>query len=748
MRKLVWFTVGFAIACIAGAYFYSEYLLLFMLGALLLCAAGFIGMRFKRGFRVAAAVFLGMGIGLAAFMLHDTIRLAPIRALDGQTCQLSITADDYSFQTQYGCAAEGTLKHNGRDYNIRIYLNEDMELSPGDVVSGSFALRFTADGNPDTSPLYRGKGIFLTASQISPVEISKDADFEPRHYPALWRRALQEKIDASFPKDVTAIVKGLLLGDRSGMDYETETAFKVSGISHIVAVSGLHISILFALVSFLTLRRRWITALIGIPVLVAFAAVAGFTPSVTRACIMYILMLLSWLFMREYDPPTELAFSALVMLALNPFTITSVSFQLSMACMVGIYLISGKLRSWILDPKRLGNRKGILGRLLNGIASSISITLGSIVFTTPLCAYYFGTVSIVGIFTNLLTLWAVSVAFYGIVAVCIISFLSGGFAAVLGWIFTWVIRYVVCVAKLLGAIPFAAVYTRSVYIVIWLVLAYGIFGLFLLLKRKRPLILASVILATLALATAAGWIVPKFDSYRITVLDVGNGQSILLQAEGKTFVVDCGGDYDEGAANAAAETLLSQGITKIDGLILTHFDMDHSGGAAGLLTRVAADRVYVPAIDDHNGVLAKLTEISGFAPETVAKSATFVYGDCELTLFPAESRNSSNESSLCILFRTEKCDILITGDRSTAGELELIKRNDLPDIDVLIVGHHGAADSTGDLLLDEVKPEYAVISVGKSNIYGHPDGSVIDRLEKRGCRIYRTDVHGTIVFRG
>ena len=117
-------------------------------------------------------------------------------------------------------------------------------------------------------------------------------------------------------------------------------------------------------------------------------------------------------------------------------------------------------------------------------------------------------------------------------------------------------------------------------------------------------------------------------------------------------------------------------------------------------------------------------------------------------MIPAKTANSGNESSMCILLCTGKCDILITGDRGRKGESQLVSQNELPDIEVLVVGHHGADNATTDVLLDAVKPEYAVISVSKDNRYGHPAQAVIDRLEKRGCHICRTDRDGTIIIRG
>ena len=118
-----------------------------------------------------------------------------------------------------------------------------------------------------------------------------------------------------------------------------------------------------------------------------------------------------------------------------------------------------------------------------------------------------------------------------------------------------------------------------------------------------------------------------------------------------------------------------------------------------------------------------------------------------ITIVPSYSDNSDNESGLCVLFQTENCAILITGDRDEFGERMLLRSIDLPDLDALVVGHHGSKYSTGRALLEAARPEVAIISVGENNTYGHPAEETLERLKAYGCRVYRTDVHGTIIFR-
>lgn len=238
------------------------------------------------------------------------------------------------------------------------------------------------------------------------------------------------------------------------------------------------------------------------------------------------------------------------------------------------------------------------------------------------------------------------------------------------------------------------------------------------------------------------------DDFRITVLDVGQGQCILLQSEGRNYLVDCGSYSESYAADRAAGMLLSQGITRLDGVILTHFDSDHAGGVAYLLTRVSADYLFLPDCPDEDETSQALYSYTEGAVQTVMKDMVVSFGNTKISIIPSKTASSNNESGLAILFQTKNCDILITGDRSEKGELELIEHMTLPELEVLIVGHHGSKTSTCRELLIKTSPEIAIISVGADNSYGHPADEVLQRLEKFGCKIYRTDLSGTIIYRG
>lgn len=693
--------------------------------------------------KIAGTVLLGFLVGVLWMWGYDALFLQPARQYDGQSVTTTIEISDYSFSTTYGSAADGKVKLSGRDYRVRVYMDDFYDLQPGDCVQGTFTFGMTIPKGMEESEYFQGKGIFLLADAEKEVAVTATQGIPAKYFASKIRKQIHAQIDGVFPQDTRGFARALLLGDSSLLTYEEDTAFKVSGIRHVIAVSGLHVSILFSLAYAVAGHRRVYTAVIGIPVLILFAAVAGFTPSITRACIMQILMIFALLLKRDYDPPTALAFAVLVMLAGNPMTITSVSFQLSVGCMVGIFLFSSRVQQYLF--RKLGSPTGktLRARLARWISSGTAITLSAMTVTTPLVAWYFGMVSLVSVFTNLLTLWAISFIFGGIILACVCGALWLPAGQGIAWLISWLIRYVITVAKAFSSSPMAAVYTRSIYIVLWIGVCYLLFGVFLLSQKKRPVLLLAYATLCLCIAVAASWIVPRLDDFRVTVFDVGEGQTILLQNRGKNYLVDCGGASGDKAADIAAETLLSQGIFTLDGVVLTHYDADHTAGVIGLLSRVKTKALYLPDIPDGGSVKAQLTHAFGDKVQWIEENTVID----AMTLITARVDDvDENENSLCVLFQPEDCDILITGDRGKAGEKALTESVDLPQIELLVAGHHGSGNSTNLELLKATMPDAVVISTGAR--HGHPAKDVLYRLELFGCTVWRTDLDGTMIFRG
>jgi competence protein ComEC len=739
----MWFTFGFVLACGLCAYLLpANWILPAVTGVLLVQAAALAAMQKWKNFLKAAMLCFGCAVGLCWFLLFSGKYLAVPVSMDGTKAQLTVTATDYSYETDYGIAVDAAVVLEEKSYQVRVYLDKMEPLAPGDQVTALFRCRATTSESSEGSTYHPGKGIFLLLYQQSDVIRTRAEELPKLAFAADLRLKIKTILRNNLPEDTFAFGKALLLGDTTDLSYETDTDFKLSGIRHVVAVSGLHISILFALISAVTFRKRFLTLLLGVPVLGIFAAVAGFTPSVVRACIMSCLMLLGSALDKEYDGPTALSFAILVMLAANPLAVTSVSLQLSVSSVAGILLFRERIHNWMIgffgDLKKSKWKK----RAASWLCSSVSVSVSAMILTTPLCAVYFGTVSLISVLTNLLSLWIISFIFYGLMAVCILSLFWNGASVFFGRVTAVLIRYVLSVAGIMADVPLAAIYTESLYVVLWLIFVYVLLSVFLLQEKKQPRILICCAAIGLCLCLLLSWAEPMTDDVRLTVLDVGQGQSILLQTEGRAFLIDCGGDQEDETADLIAGTLLSQGIDRLDGIILTHYDYDHAGALDNLLTRVQTDLLLVA---DTEGA-KPFPQVEGkvcYVNETME----IALGESKMTVFGPIYSGSSNENSLCILFESENCDILITGDRSDFGERMLMRNAQLPDVDLLIAGHHGSKHSTSEELLRTVRPETVIISAGEGNRYGHPHEELLQRLTQFGCTVYRTDLHGTIIYR-
>ena len=743
MRVLMWFTIGFAAACALSIYLgVSAWFCV-----LTVLAAVFLFVLKRPVAKVTAVIFLGFTVGLLWTEGYNQFYLDYARNCDGKKIQATAIVTDYSYDTDYGVAADGQTELNGKKFKIRLYYPKDTNLKPGDRLEGEFRFRLTTDDSLQGGTYHQGDGIFLLAYVDEKAVVTRAFERETRFFGAYLRNRISGMLCNVFPEDCLGFVNALFLGDSSLLDYETDTNFKLSGIRHVIAVSGLHVSILMSVVYIFSARNRYISALIGVPLLFVFAAIVGFTPSVVRACIMQGLVLLALFFNKEYDPPTALAFAVLSMLGVNPMVIVSVSFQLSCGCLVGIFLFYERINQYLLRVLKVPKGKSVKGKLIHWFSGSVSITISTMVATTPLSAAYFGTVSIVGVLTNLLTLWVVSFVFCGIGLACVAGLIWMPMARVIAWVVSVPARYVILVANILADIPFSAVYTCSVYVVLWLAMCYLLLSAFLACKRKYPKLLVSCLLIGLVLAIAFSWLEPGGENYRVTVFDVGQGQSILIECDNKRYLVDCGGDSNRTTADTVSQSLLSRGITRLDGVFVTHYDEDHAGALPLLLTSVPADTLYLPDIEDTGTVRNDLSRMHTDI-EWISFRRTLWLDNVKFTMIPGKHETDDNQRSMCILFQMENCDILITGDRNEEGEKALLNDIQLPEVDLLVAGHHGSATATGLELLTATKPKAAVISVGADNSYGHPSKDVLYRLKLFECSVWRTDLDGTVVFEG
>lgn len=736
MRRLSWFAAAFALAAGLYVYLWQDACVLWVVLASLGAAAGLTWLR-PRGVRQLCVACLGLCVGVLWCFFYGKLLLPPVQSLDGTEQTVTVLALDQPVETDYGMAVEVRFTLDGRSCRARLYGDApDFMPQPGDGITCTVKLARSGSDFLAGDSLYdRSGGVVLRLYASSPLEVT--AGTMP--WSARVRLWLQDRIHSLYAGETAAFLRALLTGDRSELSYGTRNDMAVAGVSHAIAVSGMHVTMLLTLAALLLGGRPKATALVGIPLALFFAAVTGASPSVVRAAVMQVLLLGAALVRREYDLPTALGAAGLLLLLQNPWTIASAGFQMSFAAVIGLYLFAGRVYRRLLGGKKRP------GRLLRGLATGLAATLGATVLTLPLSLVYFGMLSLAAPLTNLLVLWAVTAVF----ALGLLSCLAGPLGGAAAWAAAWLVRYILTVCGWIAAFPYAAAYAGSPLLV-WGLCAYGLVLALLLWKKLRPVLPACALGAALCLCLL--WSRWQFlrGEMSFTALDVGQGQCLLLESQGFTVMVDCGGDGEDAAGETAARFLHSAGQTHLDALLVTHYDLDHTGGICQLLRRVRVDRLFLPDTEDKAEVRQTL-EAAALAAGTevvaVSRKTNVTFSTGELQLFPPDSGKSGNESGICVLATAAEYDILITGDLSAAGEMNLLQAWSLPEVDLLVAGHHGAADSSSLALLGRVRPETVVISVGADNAYGHPSPKTLARLETVGAEVCRTDLLGTITIR-
>ena len=685
--------------------------------------------------------FVGLSLALGYDWLYVRQVQRPMEALAGTETAAVMTLCDYAVPTRYGARAE--VRVQGLPGKVVYYGGgELLDGVPGQRVTDTVLFQSASRIREDDVTTFTSKGIFLLAYQRGTALVEQGRAASPRWWPVRVGQAMRQLLRELFGPDTAPFLAAILTGDRSGLSVQDAADLSEAGLYHVLAVSGMHCGFLLAMVTFFAGRhRRRLVAGCTIALVLFYAVLTGGSPSVLRACVMLTLLVAAPLLRRESDSPTSLAVALFLILLADPFAAASISLQLSFAAVAGILFLSGRMYRFLLHGRSCG-------RIVRFAASSVSVTMGALAFTAPLSAWYFGTLSLISPVSNLLCLWAVGGVFLlglGAVAAGFLWLPLGRLIAVLPAL---LVRYILWVAHGLAGVPFHAVYFDGPYLPYWMGLVYLLFAAAWLLgaaRRRTYLLAAGLSAAALPLTL---WLGAARYSAGVdgAVLDVGQGQSVVLSSGSVSAVVDCGSANSwYGPGESAAHRLKSMGHHKLDYLIVTHFDADHVNGIPALLARIPVETVLVPAAEEsemRTAVLSAAAE-QGAGVETVEQVRRIAFGRGELTVLPPVGEEGSNERGLTVLTTAGETDLLITGDMDASTEEALLAAWDLPDIEMLVAGHHGSRTSTSDVLLEAVTPESVCVSVGV-NSYGHPAEETLRRIAAHDCAVYRTDMQGDI----
>ncbi len=737
IRKLARFSFAFGGGALLSSFLPALWLRILLCGVCALLSAAFFCL--PVGSRLGL-ILLGAGgaAGLLWYGLYAAILVQPVLALEGQTLPFTgtvlaaPTASAYSVRVPLYVDGVGT---------VYLYLDDGEGLAPGSILSGTAALEAASESS-------RAAGVFLYASSQDAALTGQTSS--PRTWPGRVSALLQRGIASLFSGETAGLFRALLTGDKSGLPTALSTALSRCGLSHIVAISGMHIGIL-ASGLLLFLRRRPLK-LLCLPVLLFFTILVG-SVSAWRALLMEGLVLLAPLVRREADGITSLALALLVILLHNPFAIRSVSLQLSFSSVLGILLLAAPLyRAACLRFSGFQALPRPAARLCRSLCGILCTTLGASAATIPLTAWYFRQISLISILSNLLVLWMLPAALVSGLISVLLALLIPGAAPALALLPGFFASLILSAVHRLGGLPFAALPLNSGYLALWFFFFLAVILLVLLSPglRRRPLIPTCAVLLTLCAALLFNRLTVEETAATVKVLDVGEGQCILLISEGCTAAIDCGGSGYDSAGDLLADELQSLGIDRLDLLLFTHFDSDHINGVEELFARVSVEAAVIPAPyaeeDFWRDRLLALAREQGAEVVTVSDLTEYHFGGGALTLYPAAAQDGGNNSGLAVLGQFEDFSVLVTGDMDSSGERILQARYGLPDVDLLIAGHHGSKYATSEALLQAVTPEAAVISVG-DNSYGHPAPEVLRRLSEAGVNIYRTDLNGTVTLR-
>lgn len=702
--------------------------------------------RSKRSYLTVIA--LGAAFGVAWLWGYHALVLTPMEELRGTEMPAVLELADYAERSDYG--AKCLVRVEGIPGRVVYYGDEALlALSPGDTLRGAVRCYSATQVGGQESTYYTSRGVFLRLYPVGEMEISCTEDRSLRYLPQYLKRQLCIAVENTFDEETRGLILALLTGEREWLSEQQITDLEESGLMHLTAVSGLHCGFLVALLSLLVANTPVLRATVAYPLLLIYMMVVGCTPSVVRACLMVGFVIAAPLLARENDTPTSLGAAAFVILIANPYAVASVSFQLSFAAVTGLLTVSPRLYRSMEELLSWKSKWGT--RLWKIFCANFSVSLGALIFTAPVSAFYFRNVAVVSPLSNLLVMQVMSVLFACSLLLTLLCMIVPG-AVLLAFVPEVLARYVLLVAGVCAKTPGHAVGFGSWAVVMWLLLVYVMLAVCFLSREGLRTWLVFAALALISLRAAQLLPIKLVENDRLTVVavDVGQGAATLLHSNGHTALVDCGTHYClRGSGAAVVDTMRLYGWETLDYVVLTHYHVDHAGGLDELLARMRVETLLLPRANADDSAL--YDEVLALAQEYdvtvryVDKVTGVELGEASVVAYPPLTRGETNEEGLTVRCSAGKFDLLITGDMSSSAERLLIERYALPDIEVLMVGHHGSKYSTSDDLLREIMPEVGIISVGE-NGYGHPTIEAMERMAFYGCELYRTDWQGNIVI--
>lgn len=532
-----------------------------------------------------------------------------------------------------------------------------------------------------------------------------------------WRTSYRSHILANLGRsDSASLALALTVGDRSLLSSDLRASVYLTGVGHVLALSGLHIGILMGLI-LLALKAvgisRSLAELIGLGFLFLYLALVGPSPSLVRAVLMSAYATAAFLAGRERLGLPALLWSAAAMLLYNPLWLFDYAFVFSFVATLVCLTAGSRVNKY-------------LGFLPESIARAAAMTLAVQAVLLPMTLFLFGSISLWAPLANMVIIPLMPF----LTALSLLAGLPGLAGSVLAVPADLLLRGVADFLKLLAEIPLS-LYFGGLPLAL---LAGGSVLLMLQLWGRARQYLAWILV--LCVAISGLWILTDRLCCTIWFLDVGQADAILIRNRGNWILVDCGDAYAGEGAVVPALTFL--GVRRLDALIITHSHDDHAGGLQAVLARFPVENVLV------NGSFIN-SPWAELVPQARVVRGHYSLAD-NLHIYAHNlPLSEENDCSLLISLTAPGGSVLLTGDLQAEGERMYF--GELSPHAVLKVAHHGSSSSTSEDFLRRVRPRTAVISCGLGNRYALPHGETLDRLRDSGAEILRTDVHGCVRMR-
>ena len=576
---------------------------------------------------------------------------------------------------------------------------------------------------------------YLKTQKIQGIVIADNVKILKAKYKNNLIYQMQKKIKAiikeKLPSETGDLLLAILLGDKKDLSEQIQINFKNSNLSHMLAVSGAHVSYIIIGLTYITqnsIMGKRKARVFCIFFLIIFMAITNFTPSVTRACIMAILTLVSEILYKKADIYTNISISALIILLYNPYSLLDLGFKLSFGGTIGIVIFMRFIKKKQEEPK-----------LLNYIKQMALVSICANIIIIPIIMNNFNTVSLTFLVSNILASPILAIIVIVGFSIIIISIISHSLSNLLVFWLNPILNLLIKISSFCSKLPFAKILVVTPYI--FNIIFYYTIILYLVnyneLKqfiKKKTVILLSIILI---LSNFIFYILPQ--DLKIYFIDVGQGDSTLIVTPSKkTILIDGGGSesFDVGE-KVLLPYLLDRRIRKIDYIMISHFDTDHCKGIFTVIENLKVKNIIISKQAEKSENYKKFKEIVANKKINIIlvkagdkiKIDKYIYFKI---LFPTEKlimQNPLNNNSIVSQLNYKSFKMLFTGDIEEIAEKEILNlQKDKLKSTILKVAHHGSNTSSTQEFINSVKPELALIGVGKNNTFGHPSECVVEKL--------------------